>query len=300
MDGIRLFLIIHYTCISTLKGLIACEVSCGGSFTILRATSPGKASPNYLYSWGLITGGRLGHGKQYELSAESNLDNRMRRRSRKYLQLPTRITALQDSDIVRISAGTNHVLALSSNGDVFSWGSNKYGQCGVLPIHPLELTSTKKKQSEFRMEISSSLQKISIWDDVWVPRKLPKFGSTGSAIAKHVSAGSTHSAAIDSLGKVWTWGGGGRNSCLGHADPLDIRFGVNENEFDLKKDYLLLSGCMDIPKWATPHIVAALTNENISKVELGNEYSVALTNSGKVYLWGERIAALEEVGTYSI
>ena len=285
----------HYF-VLILKGLIACEVSCGGSFTILRATYPGKASPSYVYSWGLMTGGRLGHGRQYENNGNSHSGIKMRRTVPKYMCVPNQVSALQGKDIVRISAGSDHVLALSSNGDVFSWGSNKYGQCGVIPIDPSELISTKKKQSEFRMEVSSVLQNVSIWDDVWVPRKIPKFGCTGRAIVKHVSAGSTHSAAVDSLGVLWTWGGGGRNSCLGHGDPLDIRFGVNENEFDLKKDYLLLSGYMDIPKWSTPRIVAALTHEYISKVELGNEYSVALTNSGKVYLWGESVASVEEVG----
>lgn len=34
--------------------------------------------------------------------------------------------------IIDISCGFNHVLALSSNGDIFSWGNNQYGQLGLI------------------------------------------------------------------------------------------------------------------------------------------------------------------------
>lgn len=37
-----------------------------------------------------------------------------------------------------ISVGVEHVVLLSSDGRLFSWGTNKYGQCGVghsLPIN---------------------------------------------------------------------------------------------------------------------------------------------------------------------
>ena len=30
-----------------------------------------------------------------------------------------------------MSCGTEHILLLSSDGEIYSWGKNRYGQCGI-------------------------------------------------------------------------------------------------------------------------------------------------------------------------
>lgn len=34
------------------------------------------------------------------------------------------------TNIIKISAGDSHMLAMTSNGDVYTWGLNNYGQLG--------------------------------------------------------------------------------------------------------------------------------------------------------------------------
>ena len=44
---------------------------------------------------------------------------------------PILIEALLDVDPYSIECGNNHTLLLAREGIVYSWGSNKQGQCGV-------------------------------------------------------------------------------------------------------------------------------------------------------------------------
>ncbi len=46
-----------------------------------------------------------GEAVQVKINAETNLEN-----------------------VIKISAGTNHSLALTKDGKVYAWGENKYGQ----------------------------------------------------------------------------------------------------------------------------------------------------------------------------
>ncbi|TMW58475.1 hypothetical protein Poli38472_010034 [Pythium oligandrum] len=65
-----------------------------------------------VYVWGFGKGGRLGTGTEYD-----------------HVE-PVRISALEEIPIAKVAAGENHTLALSRSGQVFSWGSNSFGQLG--------------------------------------------------------------------------------------------------------------------------------------------------------------------------
>ena len=43
---------------------------------------------------------------------------------------PILIEDLLEVDPFQVECGSNHVLLLTRQGIVFSWGSNKHGQCG--------------------------------------------------------------------------------------------------------------------------------------------------------------------------
>ncbi|KAG6005450.1 hypothetical protein E4U21_007919 [Claviceps maximensis] len=88
---------------------------------------------------------------------------------------PVRIDGLRN--IKQLSAGMNHVLALTTSGDVYAWGSGQQAQLGRRLI--------QRHQHESLM-----------------PRvvDLPKKG-----IVK-IFAGFNHSFALDNQGHVWTWG----------------------------------------------------------------------------------------------
>lgn len=62
---------------------------------------------------------------------------------------PERIPALGGLNIIQIDCGKWHNVVLTSEGDIYVWGWNKYGQLG-LPCPDLEVNSSlnyKKKIS---------------------------------------------------------------------------------------------------------------------------------------------------------
>ena len=44
---------------------------------------------------------------------------------------PKRVTALEEKRIVRVACGGYHTLALTQEGELFGFGSNVSGECGV-------------------------------------------------------------------------------------------------------------------------------------------------------------------------
>jgi alpha-tubulin suppressor-like RCC1 family protein len=81
-------------------------VACGGGFTV-ALTDDG------LYAWGSNAWGTLGSGD----FGDSHV--------------PQRIDALRAHPIDKVSAGGNHVCAVSKAGDVFVWGADIKGQLGL-------------------------------------------------------------------------------------------------------------------------------------------------------------------------
>jgi len=92
--------------------------------------------------------------------------------------------------IAAIAAGGSHSLALDTNGVVWAWGSNQFGELGL----------------------SSFVDKFN------TPQKLIFFPANTRILA--IAAGASHSLAIDSAGRVWAWG---RNQAgqLGNQTQID-------------------------------------------------------------------------------
>ncbi|KAF0697244.1 Aste57867_12072 [Aphanomyces stellatus] len=117
------------------------------------------SSAGHCYSWGFGKGGRLGTGSEFNCIHPVQL------------HFPQRI-------VVKASAGENHSLALTSNGQVYSWGSNSFGQLGF----PAKQTCASSRLVPKRIDAFKALTIVDI------------------------AAASCHSAAITSAGHVFTWG----------------------------------------------------------------------------------------------
>lgn len=72
-----------------------------------------KGAGGHLVSWGTGEKGQLGLGKHVQFSASPHL-----------------VFSVRDSVITQVSVGESHVLAIDSNGRLFSWGSGKSGKLG--------------------------------------------------------------------------------------------------------------------------------------------------------------------------
>lgn len=117
-----------------------------------------------LWSWGVGKCGVLGHGDQRSLLR------------------PTRIEALAGERVRAVAAGREHNLALTSDGDVWSWGDGLHGRLG----HGDQQASLLPKQ----------------------------IVALAGACATAVAVGEGHSL-CEAAGALWTWGDGSHGK-LGH------------------------------------------------------------------------------------
>ncbi|PHJ19317.1 myosin h, partial [Cystoisospora suis] len=135
---------------------------CVGAFHTVVATSSG-----YIYTYGLNDRGQLGLGT----TSISGLP--LPRQPVVNLRMPI--------EVKQVDCGVDHTLILDASGRVFSWGSNKFGQCGSSPRYDRILSPTEVL---FR---SSKGHRRSIVT---------------------LSAGGYHNAAVDSSGRLFMWGRG--------------------------------------------------------------------------------------------
>lgn len=142
------------------------QVSQGQEFSL------GVSSDYEVYGWGKNINGVLGTVEEHILMTDN----------------PVKINGLQD--IVKVSAGKDHALALSSDGKVYAWGGNENGQLGI------------GKKIDF---LYSPFQ-VELLDNV-----------------KIIAAGDSYSFAVRHDGSVYSWGRNS-NGCLGHGTMYESLF----------------------------------------------------------------------------
>lgn len=160
------------------------KVSAGGAFSMALDTNN-----NTIYTWGLGTSGQLGNGTVTSSSTPV---------------LTTMTGVLSGKTITAISAGSNHALVLSSDGNVYSWGDNTYGELG---------NNTTANSSVPVLASTNYLAGIQ---------------------ATAISAGSGFSLAVDVNGNVYSWGYNnvgqlGDNTTTSHSSPKLIYTGSTLN-----------------------------------------------------------------------
>ncbi|MBP9489374.1 hypothetical protein KBE88_01255, partial [Candidatus Saccharibacteria bacterium] len=119
-------------------------------------------SEGQIYAWGYNDYGQLGNGD----TTSSNT--------------PVKVDAsgvLAGKTISQISAGGAHSLALDSEGQIYAWGYNDYGQLGNG-----DTTSSN------------------------TPVKVDASGVLAGKTISQISAGGAHSLALDSEGQIYAWG----------------------------------------------------------------------------------------------
>jgi len=187
-----------------------------GQFHSIAITADGSA-----WSWGGGGDGRLGHGDQQQQL------------------LPKKVEALAGRRVVAVSAGAAHGLAITADGNLWSWGNGGSGKLG----HGNEQQQLLPKKIEAfagRRVVAASAAanyNLAITADgaVWSwgygyrgklghgdeqahqqPKKVEAFA--GQRVVA-VSAGEYHSLAITADGDTFTWGDGSHGG-LGHGEDL--------------------------------------------------------------------------------
>eukprot|EP01127_Copromyxa_protea_P024380 TRINITY_DN956_c0_g1_i1.p1 TRINITY_DN956_c0_g1~~TRINITY_DN956_c0_g1_i1.p1 ORF type:complete len:529 (-),score=116.20 TRINITY_DN956_c0_g1_i1:17-1603(-) len=159
-------------------GVKVVDLACGSQHVIVLS------STGRLYSFGLGVFGQLGHG---ELFNET---------------FPKLIQSVSDINIIQIACGSHHSLALSDEGDVYSWGSAEYGQQAGQNQFTDWLAGAQHTHGERKYFFA-------------VPRKI-EGAFNGEKVVK-ISCGDLFNVALSESGEVYTWGWG-VDGALGHGD----------------------------------------------------------------------------------
>ena len=246
------------------------QVSLGGSHSA-ALTSEGR-----LFTWGRNDNGQLGDGTTVSKSTPT--------------EITSRISLATEDKIIQVSLGYSHSAALTSNGRLFTWGRNDYGQLGdgttVSKSTPTEITNRFSLATEDKIiQVSlggshsaalTSEGRLFTWgrndngqlgDGTTVSKSTPTEITSRISLATEdkiiqVSLGEYHSAALTSEGRLFTWGRND-NGQLGDGTTVS----------------------KSTPTEITSRISLA-TEDKIIQVSLGYSHSAALTSNGRLFTWG--------------
>jgi len=196
-----------------LSGKTITQVAAGNNHSIALA------SDGTVYTWGYNGYGQLGNGTSGP-GTNSNV--------------PVAVYTsgvLNGKTITQVAAGYNHTIALASDGTVYTWGDNYYGQLG---------NGDNTNNSN-------------------IPVAVDMIGVLNGKTINQVAAGRYHSIALASDGTVYTWG-------YNYFGQLGINSNTDSNI------PVLVSG--------------ALIGKTITRVAAGGSHSIALASDGTVYTWG--------------
>ncbi|DAZ94414.1 TPA: hypothetical protein N0F65_003443 [Lagenidium giganteum] len=241
--------------VEELRGKNIRQVTCG-SYHTAAVTVSGE-----LYTWGGGMYGKLGHGNE---SGHT---------------VPCLVETLKGLQVRQVACGSRHTVVLLENMDVYTWGDKENGVSGhgdtdghqYLPCRVEELRGNNIKQISacgFHTACLSENGEVYTFGE-------GKFGRLGhnsernQLVARHVEAlagkrvkqiacGGFHTAAVTETGEVYTWGGG-EHGQLGHGDK------VNKT---------------------VPTMIEALMDKLVIQVTCGWSHTVALTDTGEVFTWG--------------
>ena len=266
--------------------------SSGTNYFSLAVGSDGNA-----YAWGYNNHGQLGDGT----SSNRNTPVKVQKPNHKtYPDLPA------DFTYVQVSAGTDHSLAVGSDGYVYAWGYNNYGQLGnnttsgesvnPVPVRVSDPASPNDESTGLKAIQVSAGRGFSLAVDTdgntwaWghnyygqlgnsnhnrtdtpnpVPQQVlldPKHASTVLK-ATQVSAGDFHSLAIDTDGNTWAWG---RNDYGQLGNGTD----TGTTAPNPVPQQVLLD-----PKHASTVLKA-------TQVSAGDFHSLAIDTDGNTWAWG--------------
>ncbi|XP_023713900.1 E3 ubiquitin-protein ligase HERC2 [Cryptotermes secundus] len=215
-----------------------------------------------LYSWGSGVGGRLGHGNN------NSKDE------------PTLIEALVGKHIVHIACGSTYSAAVSSSGELYTWGRGNYGRLGhgcsedhnvptlVADLKGHRVVDVACGSGDAQTLVVTDAGLVFSWGDGDYG-KLGRGGNDGSKTPKlidklqdvdvvKVYCGAQFSLALTKTGSVYSWGKGDTHR-LGHASEEHVRF---------------------------PKLIEALQGKHVVSLAVGSVHVLALTEEGEVYGWG--------------
>ena len=248
------------------------RVSCGDDFTACL-TVRGK-----LYTWGFNKNGFLGT----EIVSYDKEEIPI-------IATPTIVASLSTKIIVQVSCGSKHMICLTNEREVFSWGSGEYGVLGhgntsginkpqvIKALNKLDIIFVAA--GAFDSGAITGDGKLYLWgrgkygilgfgneDDVLVPKQVTSY--IEEEMIFYVSLGFYHTIALSINLKAFAWGyaEAGRLGC------------VPKEECESKKHIIY------------PKEITSLRGLTVGQVIAGDFHTIILeANIGKLIGWGQNI-----------
>ena len=237
------------------------------------------ASDGTVYSWGFNSWGQLGNGTSGTANNASAP-----------VAVKTAGTPMEGKTIVQVAAGATHSLALATDGTIYAWGKNEYGQLGNdsttnSPVPVAVKTAGTPMDGKTIIQIHAGYEHslalasdgtVYAWGrnnsgqlgkndatDAHIPAAVQTLGTpmAGKVIVQ-LAAGNSQSMALASDGTVYTWGWN-QYGQLGNGTTTNSRIPVA------------------VVTTGTP-----LAGKTISQIAAGNAHALAMTDDGTVYTWG--------------
>eukprot|EP00232_Nephroselmis_pyriformis_P011185 CAMPEP_0182875778 /NCGR_PEP_ID=MMETSP0034_2-20130328/13746_1 /TAXON_ID=156128 /ORGANISM="Nephroselmis pyriformis, Strain CCMP717" /LENGTH=468 /DNA_ID=CAMNT_0025008533 /DNA_START=26 /DNA_END=1436 /DNA_ORIENTATION=+ len=186
------------------------------------------------------------------------------------------------SPMHRISCGWNHTVGVNERGHVYSWGSNEYGQLGRQADvegqrTPMRVAGELAGESIAFVSCGHNCTAAVAEDGAlytWGQNtlsSLPRLFPLPHPISC-VSCGGGHMAAVSRAGHLYTWGYNEKGQ-LGHG---------HTSEGQSKPRTIPLFGADD-----GGDSDAEAVERLVASVACGQDHTMALTESGEVYSWGD-------------
>ncbi|MDR1197176.1 MAG: IPT/TIG domain-containing protein, partial [Candidatus Nomurabacteria bacterium] len=247
-----------------------------------------------LYAWGLNNYGQIGNGNQTNVRAPMLVSGG---------DLPV------GTKFADVSAGAYHIVALSTDGKVYTWGQGDQGEMGDGSITEFNLTPKLVQGGDIspttviRSITTGGYHTMAIDVDgnlyAWGENVRGQIGNgasgtgiftltpwrvnggAGSGLSagvrfKSVDAGAYHTLAIDVDDNLWSWGANS-NGQIGNGDSGTYVY--------MTTPYLVDSGAL--PAGTT-----------VREAVAGGHHSFAITADGSLYAWGSDIYG--EIGNGSV
>jgi alpha-tubulin suppressor-like RCC1 family protein len=208
-----------------------------------------------LWCWGINSRGEIGDGTTTERTT------------------PVQVTSL-GSAVASVSSGKDHTCAILTNGTLWCWGYNEWGQLGDgttidrdTPVQVTALGSSLSTVSCSDSYTCAALTDGTLWcwgyngagqlgDGTTTPRLSPEqiaVGSGGSVVS--LSTGGGDACVILSSGTLWCWGNNNSGQLASTASGL------------------------------TPVQIAALGN-GLASASVGGGFECAVLTNGTLWCWG--------------
>ncbi len=250
--------------VTLAAGVTATAVSAGATFSLAIG------SDSKLYAWGNNTDGELGDGTTTQHDS------------------PEVITLATGVKPTAVSAGELDSLAIGSDGNLYAWGDNTFGELGdgtttqhdspeVMTL-ATGITATAVSAGEFDGMAIGSDGNLYAWgtNTATINGTPETFGELGDGTTTNhdspevitlatgvkpsaVSAGTAHTLAIGSDGKLYAWGFNGDGS-LGDGTTT---------------------------QHDSPEAITLVAGVKPTAVSAGTDSSVAIGSDGNLYAWGD-------------